>query len=264
MLRYVILGLVQGITEFLPVSSSGHLVILQHFFGMETETNTLLDALLHFGTLLAVLFLFRNRIWELISSLFDGSNGERRYLFNLILATVPIAVAGFLAQDLIESAFGSIRAAGFGLLVTGLVLAGVRYLGRPHKEMESLTWKDSLLVGIAQTAALFPGVSRSGVTISAGLGRKLKPEFAAEFSFLLMVPAVFGATLFKVWDGIISNPAPLSYELALPYIVGTAIAAVSGALAIVWLIRLLKKGRFSLFAYYCFALGASVVVWSFL
>ncbi|MFP3953761.1 MAG: undecaprenyl-diphosphatase UppP [Candidatus Acetothermia bacterium] len=264
MLRYAILGLVQGVTEFLPVSSSGHLVILQHFFGLEAETSTLLDALLHFGTLLAVLVLFRKRIWKLIASIFGNSSENRRYLSNIILATVPIAVAGFLAQDIIESAFNSLRAAGIGLLVTSLVLAGIKYLGETTKGMKSLTWKDSLIVGIVQTAALFPGVSRSGVTISAGMVRKLNPEFAAEFSFLLMVPAVFGATLFKVWDGIISNPAPISSQLALPYIVGTIISALSGALAIVWLIRLLKKGRFSFFAYYCFAVGATVVTWSFL
>lgn len=258
------LGLVQGVTEFLPVSSSGHLVILQHFFGLNADTSTLLDALLHFGTLLAVLILFRNRVGKLISAVFVRSSEDRRYLFNLIIATLPIVVVGFLVQDLIESAFTSLRAAGIGLLFTSAVLGSVRYLGTTDRGLNSLSWKDSLIVGLAQVAALIPGVSRSGVTISAGLSRKLDPEFAAEFSFMLMVPAVFGATLFKVWDGIIASSAGISTEVILPYTVGTVIATISGAIAIVWLIRLLKRGKFSLFAVYCFGLGSTVLIWSFL
>jgi len=261
--RYLILGLVQGLTEFLPVSSSGHLVILQHFFGLKGPSNILLDALLHFGTVLAVLILFRKKIGNLILSLFTDSREDRKYLLNIIIATVPIAVIGFTAQDAIESAFTSLRATGVGLLITGLLLGAVRYIQKSNKEIDVLTWRDSILVGFAQATALFPGISRSGVTISAGISRKLKPEFAAEFSFLLMVPAVLGATAFKIWDGIITNPNPLPGDLIIPYVLSTIIATVFGAFAITWLINLLKQGKFSLFSYYCLILGGITLILSF-
>lgn len=264
MTRYLILGLVQGLTEFLPVSSSGHLVIFQHFFGLKGPSNTLLDALLHFGTVLAVLILFRKQIGKLILSLSSGSKKDQKYLLHLVIATVPIAIIGFFAQRAIESAFTSLRAAGSGLLITGLILGIVRYVQKSNKEIESLTWRDSILVGLAQATALFPGISRSGVTISAGLSRKLNPEFAAEFSFLLMVPAVLGATGFKVWDGIITNPNPLPTDLILPYVMSTLIATVFGALAITWLIKLVKRGKFSLFSYYCLILGGTTLTLSFI
>ena len=264
MLRYIALGFIQGATEFLPVSSSGHLVIFQHLFGL-SGPNTLLDSLLHLGTLFSVLIIFRKKITDLALAPFTGSRKDRKYLVNLILATIPIAVVGFLARDFVEAAFSSIRVAGIGLVITGTILWGVRYLKKSDRRIGSLTWKDSVSVGLAQIASLLPGISRSGVTISAGISKSLDPDFAAEFSFLLMVPAVLGANVLKVSEVITSaSSAPFAQTGIGGYILGTLTSAVTGALAIKWLLNLIRKGRLSRFSYYCLPLGTIIILWSFL
>jgi len=259
--RYIALGFIQGFTEFLPISSSGHLVVLQELFGLK-GSNTLFDSLLHLGTLVSVLLIFRARIGKLILSVFNGSREDRKYLLQLVIATVPIAVVGFLARDFVEAAFGSIRSAGIGLLITGVVLWSVQYARRSDRGPDSFSWRDASFIGIAQVAALFPGISRSGVTISAGLFKKLDPDFAAEFSFILMVPAVLGANVLKIGEGLMAGPET---SIGLwGYFLGTLTAAITGVIAIKWLLNLLRKGELTRFAYYCLPLGAIVLVWSFL
>ncbi len=260
MFRYIVLGFIQGFTEFLPISSSGHLVIFQDLFGLE-GSNTLFDSLLHLGTLFSVLVIFRERIGKLILSPFNGSREDRKYLLFLVIATVPIAIVGFLARDFVEAAFGSVRSAGIGLLITGTVLWLVQFAKRANRDMDSLTWKDSVFIGIAQVAALFPGISRSGVTISAGLFKKLGPDFAAEFSFLLMVPAVLGANVLKIGEGLMKNSGSSIGFWA--YFLGTLTATITGIIAIKWLLNLLRKGELTRFSYYCLPLGTIVLVWSF-
>ncbi|MFP4631608.1 MAG: undecaprenyl-diphosphate phosphatase [Candidatus Acetothermia bacterium] len=261
MFRYAALGIIQGVTEFLPISSSGHLVIFKHLFGLQGPDNALLEALLHLGTLLAVLAVFRDRIRRLITGAFSSSDEERNYLLHLIVATVPIAIVGLLARDFIEAAFGSVRSAGIGLLFTGTLLWLLRFRGKSTREVGSFNWKDSLSIGLAQVTALFPGISRSGVTISAGLFKELDPDLVAEFSFLLMIPAVFGANILQLW-GSFSGTASSSIPVGA-YALGILTAAVSGVIAIKWLLRLLRRGELTRFSYYCLPLGGAVLIWSF-
>lgn len=223
---------------------------------------TLLSALLHFGTLLSVLFLFRKRIQDITLSLFNGSRDERKYLLNLIIATVPIVIVGLAAKGWIEASFSSTRITGIGLLVTGTVLWSLRYVKRADKSLDNLTWRESIPVGLAQVGALFPGISRSGVTISAGLVKDLEPGFAAEFSFLLMVPAVLGANVLKVSEGLFATSGS-SVEL-WGYVLGTVISTVTGMVAIKLLLKVIRRGKLSRFSYYCLPLGAAVIIWSFL
>ncbi len=261
MFRYAALGIIQGITEFLPISSSGHLVVFKHLFGLQGPDNALLEALLHFGTLIAVLIVFRGKIKRLIVGVFSGSTEERRYLLYLIIATVPIGVVGLLAQDFVEAAFGSIRSAGIGLLITGSFLWPLRLKSGSPREDEDFNWKDALIIGIAQVAALFPGISRSGVTISTGLFKDLDPDQVAEFSFLLMVPAVLGANILQGWEGFVGNSGASLPLLA--YGIGTLAAGISGVIAIKWLLNLIRKGELTRFSYYCLSVGGAVLIWSF-
>lgn len=265
MLRYIALGLIQGITEFLPISSSGHLVIFKHIFSLQelqNPNNTLLEALLHLGTLIAVLAVFRGRIKKIILAPLSGSREDIKYLFYLVIATVPIAVVGLLARDFINASFGSLKSAGAGLLVTGVVLFTLRFRKKSTGEGDSFNWRDSLSIGLAQVAALFPGVSRSGVTISTGLFKRLDPDLVAEFSFLLMVPAVLGANILQGFEGFIDHS--ISSIPIGAYVVGTATSAISGFFAIKWLLKILRKGELTNFSYYCLALGAGVMIWSFI
>lgn len=261
MFRYAALGVIQGITEFLPISSSGHLVIFSHLFGLQGPDNALLDALLHFGTLLAVLIVFWGRIKRLIVGVFSGSTEESRYLLFLIIATIPIGVVGLLARDVIEAAFSSVRSAGIGLLITGSFLWPLRLRSGTDRESDDFNWKDALTIGIAQVAALLPGISRSGVTISTGLFKDLDPDLAAEFSFLLMVPAVLGANILQVWGGFVGNTG--SSLPLLAYGIGTLASGISGVIAIKWLLNLIRKGELTRFSYYCLGVGGAVLVWSF-
>ncbi|MFB6291595.1 MAG: undecaprenyl-diphosphate phosphatase [Candidatus Bipolaricaulia bacterium] len=265
MFPYAALGFIQGLTEFLPISSSGHLVIFQQILGMTglktLPDKTLLDALLHFGTLVSVLFLFRRKIWDLTISLVNGPREERKYLINLIIATIPIAIAGLTAKGWIESTFSSTRVTGAGLLITGAVLWSLRYVKRSDKKIDDFNWRDSITIGLAQVAALIPGISRSGVTISAGLTNNLDPDFAAEFSFLLMIPAVLGANVLKVGELIVSSSSrPIGIWA---YIIGTVTSAITGIIAIKLLLKIIRKGELSVFAYYCLPLGVAVITWSF-
>lgn len=264
MLRYIALGLIQGITEFLPISSSGHLVIFKHLFGLQGANNPILEALLHLGTLIAVFAVFYGRIKKIILSPISGSKEQLKYLIHLVIATVPIAIVGLLARDFIEAAFNSVRSAGAGLLFTGFVLFVLRYRKRTAIERgtDSFSWKDAVSIGLAQVTALFPGISRSGVTISTGLFKKLEPDLVAEFSFLLMVPAVLGANILQGFEGFINNS--ISSIPIGAYILGTATAAISGYFAIKWLLKILRRGELANFSYYCLALGAGVLIWSFI
>ncbi len=261
MFRYAALGIIQGITEFLPISSSGHLVIFKHLFGLQGPDNALLEALLHFGTLLAVLVVFRGKIKRLIFGVFSGSTEERNYLLYLIIATIPIGVVGLLAQDFVEAAFGSVRSAGVGLLITGSFLWLLRLRSGFNRGEDDFNWKDALTIGIAQVAALFPGISRSGVTISTGLFKNLDPDQVAEFSFLLMVPAVLGANILQSWEGFFGNPG--SSLPLFAYGIGTLASVISGVIAIKWLLNLIRKGELTRFSYYCLGVGGAALVWSF-
>ncbi len=261
----ILLGIIQGLTEFLPVSSSGHLILAERLLGIPVE-NLRFEIVLHLGTLVAVLVAFRGQVGKVLKGLFAGRvrwkrgrlrfpNEETRLTWLLVLATVPAAVVGLFFEEAIEENFLDPLWVGVFLLVTGGVLFGTRFVklsaGGPN-------WWRSLIVGIAQAAAVLPGVSRSGLTISAGIYSGVERERAAEFSFLLAIPVLLGAGLVKIKE-IVEAELPAG-EVVL-YLVGAAAAALSGYLAIKLVLNVIKKGRFTYFAYYCWLVGL-LVIWS--
>lgn len=259
----LILGIVQGLTEFLPVSSSGHLVLGQSILGLK-EPELLFDVLLHVGTLAAVLVFYGKDLWRIargwVSSLMGGDSDEdaARTGWLLILGSVPAGIVGVFLGGLVEEMFASPGLAACALLVTG----GILCLGEPREgggrgEAE-MTAKDALVIGVFQAFAIIPGISRSGATIAAALMRGVAREQAARFSFLLSAPAILGAFALKIKD----LEGPLGEKL-LPYAVGALAAAIVGTVALGWLIRLVRGGNLARFRYYCWGAGALALLYLF-
>ena len=252
----IVLGIVQGLTEFLPVSSSGHLVIFQHLFGLE-EAPITFDVLLHLGTLVAVFYCFRSEIWELIRRPFC------RMTALLIVGCIPAALMGFFLEPFFKGAFESLLTVGIGLIITGFILTFSEKMNtsaRMKKDERDATLIDALIVGIMQGIAILPGISRSGSTISASLMVGMNREFAARYSFLLSIPVILGASVLELKD-LFSEPVAAS--LLFTYLIGMMTAAAFGYVAIRVVVGLVKKGRLSIFSYYCWAVGAIVIVASF-
>lgn len=249
----IILGLVQGLTEFLPVSSSAHLVFAERLLGTKPTAAITFEVMLHLGTLIAVLIYFRNKIWRMITGLFPPYTREKRpnlqYAIIIVLATIPAAVLGLLFKDEVEAAFNSPNLAGGFLMITGVILLATHFI---KKGTRSINPTNGLLIGLAQAIALLPGISRSGMTISAGLFQKIDPAEAAEFSFLLSLPAVLGAIVLKTFTLLKTG---LDTQELDHYIIGTFVAFVVGYASIFWLMRLVKKGQFFYFGIYCLAIG---------
>ena len=259
MIRYVLLGLVQGLTEFLPVSSSGHLVLAGRWLSLDPP-GVLLEAMLHWGTLAAILIVFRKDIVELLKSLRGkGSVEQRKEVGFLIAGTIPVVAVALLFRETIQSAFSSLLGVGIGLLITALVLT-LGHLARARARRPSIRFSDALVVGLLQAASVFPGISRSGITISAGMSIGLTAPQAARFSFLLAIPALFGAGLLHLLDAL-KTPGTQNW---LGILIGTLCAFGSGWLALRVVLRLVRRGRFWIFAVYCFIVGAVTVVWSIL
>jgi undecaprenyl-diphosphatase len=246
----IISGLVQGLTEFLPVSSSGHLVILHHYFGYQ-EPQILFDIFLHVGTLFAIIIYF----WYDIINLFT----KDRHLLKLILiGFIPTAIVGFVFKGLFEALFVDIKAVGFMLMVT----AGFLLMGEAAARMQDekrlnaipLGWIRALIIGLVQGLAIIPGISRSGSTIASGLLLRLSRKEAIRFSFLLSIPAILGALLFQIIDtGIIG-------AVTLPMLVGAFFAFIIGLAAISILVTAVYKSRLKFFAIYCLLAGILVLV----
>jgi len=254
-IRYLILGVVQGLTEFLPVSSSGHLVLAQRVFHLDPP-GTLVEATLHLGTLIAVLLLFRRDIVQLLRGLFIRGK-ERMEVGRLVIATVPIALVGFLLRTQIEQAFSSVLLVGVCLLVTAGILFLADRASRSTRR-SSIRLFDALLIGFAQAAALLPGISRSGATIGAGLLLGVRGSQAARFSFLLAIPAILGAGGFRLYTAL---GEPAASEVAWGgLLLGAVAAALIGALAIKWLLAVIARGRLKAFGIYCAAVGVVAIV----
>lgn len=264
------MGLLQGVTEFLPVSSSGHLSLFQNFFNGQAP-DALFNVLLHFATLLAVFVYYWHDIADMIAEFFrgavalvrrDGSETAppaRRLVLMVILATLPLVVV-LPFKSKVEALGASTLFIGCALLVTGLLLFACDRLRPGRKNERTMTVTDALLIGCAQALAVVPGLSRSGTTISAGTARGLDRTFAVRFSFLMSLPAVLGATLLEVIDAAKTGVDP---ALIPKYILGMAVAAVSGYFAIRLVNLLAKKGRFGAFAYYCWAVGIVTIIATF-
>lgn len=251
------LGVVQGLTEFLPISSSGHLVIAQHFVPGFDQPGVLFEIVLHLGTLLAVVFYLRAEVSMLLSGLRPGSEGRtgRRLILLLAVGTLPAVIVALTLRDFVEQSFESLSVVGVCLCATGLLLL---YSARFHKEQKELTelgLLDALVVGAFQSIALLPGVSRSGTTIVAGLGRGIAHGSAARFSFLLSLPAIFGAAVLNIPEATRVPEAAVG-----GYLVGFLTAFAIGYLAIGIVIKFLASRRFHMFGYYCLAVGGAVLV----
>ncbi len=243
-----LLGLVQGLSEFLPISSSGHLVLGQALLGVRTGDITF-EVIVHFGTLLAVVTALRERVWALVRGCFKRDAAAWRMVLALGIGTVPAAAVGMLFKDALEAVFSSPAAASGWLVVTGAVLWSTRF--RKGYRQEVGVW-DAVWIGAAQAFAILPGISRSGMTISTGLWRGVDGREAAAFSFLLSIPVILGATVLKVGELAAYPPA---WGALAPLMVGMLAAYGAGVVAIRWLLALLRGGRLDRFAYYCWAVG---------
>ncbi|HEX6299205.1 MAG TPA: undecaprenyl-diphosphate phosphatase [Acidimicrobiia bacterium] len=255
MLAAVIWGLVQGLTEFLPISSSGHLVVVPEFLdviGLEMSPPTLaVSAVLHLGTLLAVVVYFRDDVMSVLQM--RRKQAGRRIALLVAIGTIP-AVIGLPLRDEIESIQENVTYVAIALIATGVILVIGQRLARGMRQLTEGRIPDAVVVGIAQALALIPGISRSGVTIAAGNGRGFQPVEAARFSFLLGIPAIAGA-------GLVSLPEVFAEgEIGLELLIGLLVAAVSGYLAIALLLRALRRVGLLPFAIYCFVVGGLTVL----
>ena len=252
----MILGFLQGVTEFLPVSSSGHLAVYQRLFGL-VETQLLFDVMVHLGTLLAVLVVFRSDItmlgldvWRALTGKAGGDRRSLRLVLLLAVGTIPAALFGIGWKDELETLFFAPVHVGFAFLVTGSVLWLSRFPRRPTRDLGGTTWIDALLIGLGQALALIPGVSRSGTTISIALLLGLDRRLAARYSFLLAVPAILGAVTVQIGE---SGGIPADQWTAVA--AGTVMAAVSGYIALKLLLSIVVAGNLSRFSYYCWGIG---------
>ena len=258
-LQAFILGLVQGLTEFLPVSSSGHLVLVPWWLGWDNPSLAF-DTLLHWGTLLAVVIFFWRDWWEMLMALVHKvqgkpTEGKDHLLFAILIGTIPAALLGFLFQDFFESLFGQPAAVAVFMIITGLLLVFAERWTKTHQQgrsMEKLSYWDALLVGVGQALAIAPGISRSGSTIAAGLMRGLDRPTAAKFSFLLGTPIIFGAGLLKLKDLVDMGTGDMGMT---PLIVGFLTAFIAGILAIRYLLKYLQHHTLYIFAYYVWAVA---------
>ncbi|MFY7070526.1 undecaprenyl-diphosphate phosphatase [Nocardiopsis changdeensis] len=257
----VVLGLIQGLTEFLPVSSSAHLRVFAAFFQWP-DPGAAFTAVTQIGTELAVVVYFRKRIWAVIStwlrSLFDRDlrgDVNARIGWYVILATIPIGVLGLLLEDQIDSVFRDLRLIALTLIVFGVILGAVDHFARRERQLEDLTLGRGITFGLFQTLALIPGVSRSGATITGGRLLGFDRPAAAEFAFLIALPAVFASGLYKMLD--IGGGEYAGWGAT---IVGTIVAFVIGYIVIAWLMRFISTHSFMPFVYYRIALGVLILV----
>ncbi|MGB0328424.1 MAG: undecaprenyl-diphosphate phosphatase [Akkermansiaceae bacterium] len=265
--KAVIVGVVQGLAEFLPVSSSGHIVLTQYLLGIREvgaahQEDLSFEIVLHLGTLVSVVVFFWRRLWSLVLSLFNRQMKEERFLiFWLGVATVPAVLAALLFGDFFEAAPGKPVLVSGLLILTGLILFVPRLLrGRATK----VGWKSSLMMGVGQAFAILPGVSRSGATIASGLVSGLKAERAAEFSFLMSIPAILGGfvmTVRKQMKVTDSLGDAIGACFNGPYLAGAGAAVLVGLFAIYLVMGAVRKGRLEYFSYYCFLAGIAGMIY---
>ncbi len=267
----IFLGAIQGLTEFLPVSSSGHLVLFQHLMGIR-EPELLFDTALHFGTLLALLIVFRQDVLHLLRtflSLFSPRQlkmlPERyrqdenvRLLVLIVVGTIPTVALGVAFKDLFEQLFSSVGVVGFTLCITGTLLLFTRKFPGGRRDIMQVVLLQALVIGFVQGLAITPGISRSGSTIAIALFLGIERETSGRFSFLLSLPAVFGATLLNFSTTMVPD------HQVSAIVLGTLAALITGYVSLVFLLKLIKRGKFYLFAPYCFLAGGVALVCAFL
>ena len=259
----LVLGLIQGLTEYLPVSSSGHLTIGSYLFGINGEDNLAFTVMVHVATVLSTLVI----LWKEIDWIFRGlfkfqMNDETRYALNIIVSMIPVGIVGVFFKDKVEEIFGAgLLIVGCMLLVTALLLT-FSYYARPRQREDISLWH-AFLIGVAQALAVLPGLSRSGTTIAAGLLLGNKKEKMAQFSFLMVIPPILGEALLDVLKAVKGEEAFGGID-TLPLVVGFVAAFVSGCLACKWMINIVKKGKLVYFGIYCAVAGAATILLSLL
>ncbi|MCI8609178.1 MAG: undecaprenyl-diphosphate phosphatase [Firmicutes bacterium] len=266
-----ILGLVQGLAEFLPISSSGHLALLEQVFGIKEDQVLLFAVLLHVGTLVSVFIVYWKDIWELILELFltikDLCTGKglrlkerpvRKLGVLIIIATIPTGLIGIIGGDFFDSLYTSVMPIGIGLIITGFLLFLAERFGDSRRGLEQMNFRNAFFIGLVQGVAICPGISRSGSTLFGSLICNLDRKFAVKFVFLISIPSILGSAVLEV-------PAALEngFDMAQlgPVLVGMVVAAVSGLIAIKTMIKVVSDKKLSYFSYYVWALGAIVVIY---
>ncbi len=267
----IIVGVVQGLAEFLPISSSGHIVLTQFLLGIKEQggpapDNIAFEVMLHMGTLVSVLIFFRGRLFALTRSLFTKDmRQERGMILWLAIASVPAVIAYLLFKEHFEAAYNNPVLVSALLILTGIVLFIPSWLKKLKNCDKEIGFTTALVMGCAQAFAILPGISRSGSTIVGGLARGGKPEKVAEFSFLMSLPAIGGGFLFSVKDIMEKSQGSVNEALGeclqTSYLVGAAAAAVVGLLAIYLVMGAVKRGKLTYFSYYCFLAGISGIVY---
>jgi len=252
----IILGIVQGLTEFLPVSSSGHLELGKAILGDKSipQESLLFTVVLHFATALSTLVVFRKDVWEIIKGLFQFKwNEETRFSLKIIISMIPAAVVGLLFEEQLEGFFGgNVAFVGYMLIITALLL----YLADRARETEKkVTYLNSFIIGVSQAIAILPGISRSGATISTSVLLGVDKTKAARFSFLMVVPLIIG----KMAKDIIGGELQFQSEHTLAMGAGFIAAFIAGLAACTWMIQLVKKSKLSYFAIYCFIIGCIAI-----
>ena len=260
-LQALILGLIQGLTEYLPVSSSGHLAIGSYLFGINGEDNLAFTIVVHVATVLSTFVI----LWSEIDWIFRGlfkfkMNDETKYFLNIVVSMIPIGIVGVFFKDSVEVIFGSgLLIVGRMLLLTALLLT-FSYFAKPRVK-ENISWKDALIIGLAQAAAVMPGLSRSGSTIATGLMLGNKKEKMAQFSFLMVIPPILGEALLDVIK-MAKGHNPFGDVSTIALAVGFVAAFVSGCLACKWMINIVKKGKLIYFGIYCAIAGTVTIICS--
>lgn len=268
-----ILGLAQGLAEFLPISSSGHLALLQYFFNVEADKVVLFTVLLHLGTLISVFIVYWKDIWELIIELgltikdiFTGKGlrlGQRpvrKLGVMIIVATIPTGIMGILFNDFFENLYLNIVAIAIGLIFTGVIMFIAERMGAANKSIKEMQFRDALVVGVMQGIAICPGISRSGSTLVGGLGSGLNRAFAVKFAFLISIPSILGSVVLELPKALSEGIDP---SLTGPIILGMVVAAVSGLFAIKAMIKLVSNKKLSYFSYYVWIVAGLVLIYSF-
>ncbi|MBF0226292.1 MAG: undecaprenyl-diphosphatase UppP [Desulfobacterales bacterium] len=256
----IVLGIVQGLTEFLPVSSSGHLVLFQNIFGMK-EPEIFFDLCLHFGTLMAIILIYFSEIKNIISSFFKGfrnthffsnifEDKDLKLAFLIIIGCIPTAIIGLIIEKNSDKLFSSIFMVGIMLIITGLILFLTRFFKTATLDIKGFSFKKALIIGFVQGIAVIPGISRSGSTISTALFLGINKETAAKYSFLLSIPAIAGAELI-----VLLGASNIEAHFDISTFVGMLSAFVTGYLSLKLLIRIVNQGNLYIFAPYCICIG---------
>ena len=261
-IMYMILGLIQGFTEPIPVSSSGHLVIFNALLNVEELNDLNFEIFVNFGSFIAICLFYRKEIISIIKDFFMYiKTKDKKYEVNykyawlIVIGTIPAGIVGILAKDIIES-IASVKIVGVSLLITAMMLFMVKDI-KGEKKKENMTFKDAIVIGLFQVIALFPGISRSGSTLVGGMSRNLERNAAFKYSFMLYLPISVATMLLGVLD-VLENP--ISNTLILPYILGMIAAGILTYFSIGWFKNIMEKGKLKYFVYYCLIMGIITIL----